>query len=168
MIRNTFFSFFFFFTYFCTFQIDMDGFFTKLKSSGNSKFMSEHWSNCGSLICFSFGCQTLSKLQWSESVRIICQSLPRQPVAEQGASISPHSFSSIKLSVFKIWQTQLLYLAAQKGVFLSANYTLCGFQLFEKKQDNLALDCFFEIFRSQMSENCTLAALLQFTLYVKF
>lgn len=34
---------------------------------------------------------TLSKLQWSKNVRIICQSLPRQPVSEQGASISPHS-----------------------------------------------------------------------------
>lgn len=68
----------------------------------------------------------------------------------------------IKLtSVFKIWQTwdlcdmETLCLAAQKGVLLSAITTLCGFQLLDKEQGNLVLDRCVEIFRSQMSGNCT-------------
>lgn len=43
---------------------------------------------------------TLSKLQWSKNVRIICQHLPRQPVSEQGASISRHSTSNVPSSKF--------------------------------------------------------------------
>jgi len=57
-------------------------------------------------------------------------------------------------SVFKIWETQYLRdmqalcLAAQKGVLLSANTTLCGSQLLEKEQGNSALDHSLEFLRS--------------------
>lgn len=135
-----------FYTYFCTFQIDINGFFTKLKRRGNSQFMSEHWSNFGSLICFSFDCQTLSRFQQSENVRI-CQSLPRQPVSKQGASISPHSilnFSSSKPGKHNpcTWLHKREFSCQQTTPSVGSNYL-------RRSKTNLAVHCSFEILRSR-------------------
>lgn len=54
-----------------------------------------------------------------------------------------------------------------KKEFYLSKHLLCKFQLHEKEQGTLALECSVEIFGSKMSGNCT-SVPLQFNLYVTF